>query len=250
MKISAEAIADLHACARQLAAEELPPGWRIVPSSAHTRVAYNRALQIYYKEFLPRGPLERLRALLTGGRAARARKHANALLYVGIEAPAVLAWGKLPLGSQYLFSQAAAGQPIDTWLEKTLAGSDPQTLATRRQLLENLGVFIGRVHATGFIHGNLHPDNVLADLNEGRFQFTLLDNERTTRKIPPPGRMLLKNLMQLGMLPPAVLGKTDRMRFFKGWRRQMRELSPIEAKVMAAEAYLWTMQQLYEKGLL
>ena len=38
--------------------------------------------------------------------------------------------------------------------------------------------------------------------------------------------------------PPRRLyrSRTDRMRVFVGWRRQLRELSPIEAKVVAVEA--------------
>ena len=70
------------------------------------------------------------------------------------------------------------------------------------------------------------------------------------QKTPPPGRMLLRNLMQLNMLPPRILSRTDRMRFFTAWRRQMRDLDTIEAKLLAAEAYNWAMQRLYDKGQL
>ena len=240
----------LHSCALQLASGELPPGWDIVPSSPMTRVACNRELQLYYKEFRPRNPFDRLPASLLGSRATRARRQNEALLYVGIEAPESLACGKLPGGHAYLFTRAAAGQDVANWLKNTLASRTGQALATRRQLLEALGIFVGRVHATGFIPGDLKARDVIADLVDGRFQFTLVDNENTFQKLPPPGRMLLKNLMQLNLLPPAVLSRTDRMRFFIGWRRQLRELSPIETKVVAAEAYQWAMQYMYEQGML
>ena len=240
----------LHHCAPQLAAGELPPGWEVVPGSAYTRVAFNPTLQVYYKEYLPRSPLAALQGLLRGSRATLARKRGDALLYVGIEAPEHLAWGKLPGGSEYLFMRAAAGQDVGTWLKATLVERGGEALATRRQLLENLGVFIGRVHATGFVHGDLQPANVFAELREGRFQFTLVNNDCTVRKLPPPGRMLLRNLMQLNLLPPSALSRTDRMRFFRGWRRQLRELSPIEAKLLAAEAYHWAMRCMYERGQL
>ena len=62
--------------------------------------------------------------------------------------------------------------------------------------------------------------------------------------------MLLRNLMELNLLPPAAISRADRMRFFVAWRRQLRELSPIEAKVLAAEAYHWAMRSLYESGRL
>ena len=132
----------------------------------------------------------------------------------------------------------------------TLATRTGEALATRRKLLAALGIFVGRVHATGFVPGELKPGDVLADLLDDRFQFTLINNERTVKKMPPPGRMLLRNLMELNLLPPSALSRTDRMRFFVGWRRQLRELSPIEAKVVAAEAYHWAMRLMYERGQL
>ena len=245
-----ESTEDLHRCARQLAAGELPPGWDIVPGSNGARVAVNNAAQVYYKEFRSRSPAQHVKAWLLGSRATRLRKHGNALLYAGIEAPASLAWGKLPGGREYLFTRAAAGQDVASWLKDALAGRSGETLALRRKLLEDLGVFIGRLHATGFVAGDLEATDVLADLREDRFQFTLINNENTIKMLPPSGRKLLMNLVQLNLLPPQILSRTDRMRFFTGWRRQMRELSPIEAKLLAAEAFHKAMRQMYESGKL
>ena len=244
MIITDEEREELQRLAPDLADRELPPGWEMVQSSAFARVARNPGRGIYYKEFLPRSPLEALKAVLRGSRATRARRQGDALLLAGFEAPANLAWGRLPGGREYLFTRAAQGQDVTGWLQARLVIRNGETLAIRHQLLRDLGVFIGRLHATGFIHGDLRPGNVLAELRQGRFQFTLIDNERTVQRHPPPGRMLLRNLMQLNMLPPAVLSRADRMRFFTGWRRQMRELSPIEAKLLASEAYSWAMRRM------
>lgn len=246
MNFSGEDIAALHGIARQLGAQELPQGWAIVPSSRSARVAHNPEQQLYYKEFLQRSPLDRFKAILHGSRAQRARLHGDALLRAGIDAPQNIAWGSLSGGREYLFTRAVEGEDLGSWLEHTREDS----LAMRRQLLAELGQFVGRVHATGFVHGDLRPGNVLARHNGDRFLFTLLDNERTVQRLPPPGRMLLRNLMQLNMLPLHVLGRTDRMRFFRAWRRQMRDLEPIEAKLLAAEAYQWALQRMYEKGKL
>jgi serine/threonine protein kinase len=240
----------LHHCAEQLADGRLPTGWELVNSSAYARVAYSPQRQLYYKEFLPRSPAESLKALLRGSRATRARNNGNALLQAGIDAPANIAWGKLPGGREYLFMQAASGQGITQWLRVTLVERSAEQLMLRHQLLRALGTFIGRVHATGFIHGDLRPGNVLADLRRGLFRFTLIDNERNVKKNPPPGRMLLRNLMQLNMLLPTELSRADRMRFFSAWRRQMRDLSPIEAKILAAQSYLWAMRRMHDKGQL
>lgn len=234
----------------QLADERLPTGWELVNSSIYARVAYNAQRQLYYKEFLPRSPVESLKALIRGSRATRARKNGEALLQAGIDAPTNVAWGKLPGGREYLFMGAAPGQGITTWLRQTLVHRSGEQLLRRRQLLRALGTFIGRVHATGFIHGDLRPGNVLASLQVESFHFTLIDNERNMQQQPPPGKMLLRNLMQLNMLLPADLSRADRMRFFRAWRRQMRDLSPLEAKILAAQAYQWAMRRLDAKGLL
>lgn len=213
-------------------------------SSAFARVAVNRQRQLYFKEFLARSSADSLKALVKGSRATRARVNSDALLLMGIDAPQNVCWGTLPGGREYLFTAAAPGEDVSHWLRHSLAERTPELLRLRRQLLQALGTFVGRVHATGFIHGDLRPGNVVVTLQQDQFRFTLINNERTVRKIPTPGRMLLQNLLQLNMLSLADLSRTDRMRFFRAWRRQMRELSPMEAKILAAEAYRRAMRRL------
>jgi hypothetical protein len=240
----------LHRCALALAERELPEGWQLVASSVNARVAYCEQRQLYFKEFLPRSPAESLKAMVMGSRATRARKNSEALLRHGIDAPANIAWGKLPRGREYLFTGEVPGQGIDLWLRDAVAGELSGQMAQRGRLMDQLGVFIGRVHATGFIHGDLRPGNVLASLEGGRFRFSLIDNERTVRFKAPPGKGLLRNLMQLNMLPPETLSLTARARFFRSWRRQMKDLSRLECAVLGAEANRWAMRRMNEKGLL
>ena len=219
-------------------------------SSVYARVAVHAEQQLYYKEFRPRGPEESLKALLRGSRATRARKNGEALLQAGFNAPVNVAWGKLPNRREYLYTAAAPGQGITQWLRQTLVERSGEQLLRRRQLLRALGAFIGRLHASGFIHGDLRPGKVLASLEMERFHFTLIDNERNVQKTPPPGRMLLRNLMQLNMLLPADLSGSDRLRFFSAWRRQMPDLSRLEARILGTESYHWAMRRLSDKGQL
>lgn len=219
-------------------------------SSGFARVAFNPQQQLYYKEFLPRSPAEKLKGLVRGSRATRARKRGDALHRAGFAAPINVAWGKLPRGREYLVTRAAAGDDVTAWLRTTLVERSGDQLQIRRRLLSALGTFIGRLHAAGFVHGDLRPGNILADLSNERFHFTLIDNERTVRILPPPGKLLLKNLMQLNMLSARDLSLADRMRFFRAWRREMPEFSPVDNKLLAAEAYLWAVRRLNEKGRL
>ncbi len=210
----------------------------------------NPEQEVFYKEFLPRGPLELMKALLRGSRATRARRNNDALLAAGFAAPANLAWGRLPGGREYLFSSAVPGQGVTWWLREELVERSGEPLQLRRELLGALGEFIGRVHAAGFVHGDLRTSNVLASREAGLFHFALIDNERNQHKQPAAGRGLLRNLMQLNMLLPTDLSARDRMRFFRGWRKHMAELSRLEANLLGVEAYQWAMGRLRAKGKL
>ncbi len=236
--------------AAALADGEMPPGWALVNSSAYARVAHNADERVYFKLFLPRSPLENIKAAIRGSRATRARRHNDDLRLAGIEAPDNIAWGKLRQGREYLFSTAVAGLGVDRWLRIELPAGRAQSLQQRRALMRELGVFVGRLHHSGFVHGDLRSGNVLADWQGGRFRFALIDNERNSRHDMPPGKLLLKNLMQLNMHTPTELSGSDRWRFFQGWRRQMRELSDTEARLLAVEAYQWAMRRLAAKGKL
>jgi len=242
--------AQLQQLALQLAQQELPAGWTLVGSSVHARVAWQRDQGLYYKEFLARSPLESIKALLRGSRATRARRQNDALRAAGFSAPLNVAWGKLPGGCEYLFSSAVPGRGVTQWLRGELTQRQGESLRMRRALLFSLGTFIGRLHAAGFIHGDLRTSNVLASRQEGEFTFALIDNERNCRQQPAAGMKLLRNLMQLNMLLPSDLTATDRMRFFTAWRTEMPELSVPEARLLGVEAYRWAMRRLRAKGKL
>lgn len=214
----------------------------------NARVAHNQAERIFYKEFLPRGPLESVKAWIRGSRADRARAENDKLRAAGFNAPENIAWGSLPKGRQYLFSTAVAGSGVTQWLGKELAAGQAETLHLRRALLSQLGEFVGRLHAAGFIHGDLRTSNVLADRDGDTFSFSLIDNERNIQCQPAAGRNVLRNLMQLNMLVPSVVSNTDRMRFFVQWRLQMHDLNDAETKLLAREAWSWAMRRLRAKG--
>jgi tRNA A-37 threonylcarbamoyl transferase component Bud32 len=240
----------LHAFAADLADSRAVAGWHELNCSDGAKVAHHGEQNIYFKCFLPRGPLERLKAWLRGSRATRARRNNIKLLQYGFEAPTDLAWGRLNGGREYLYSSAVAGAGVTQWLRETLTSRDPEQLKIRRKLLRELGRFVGRLHHSGFIHGDLRPNNVLAHRSDQRFSFALIDNERNSSHEQAPGKLLQKNLMQLNMLLSSDLTNSDRWRFYLAWRRQMPELSDLEARLLAVESYLWARRRLDAKGLL
>ena len=219
-------------------------------SSGFARVAHHQAWQVFYKEFLPRSPAESLKALLKGSRATRARKNSEALLQAGFNAPANIVWGQLPRAREYLFTQTVPGVGVRALIKSHASKADGLSLLEWRELLRQLGMFIGRLHATGFIHGDLRSSNVLAHRSALRFEFSLIDNERNSYGKPAPGKLLLKNLMQLNMHGLNELSRTDRLRFFHAWHSQMKDLSELEAGIIARQSFAWAMKRLGTKGKL
>jgi Lipopolysaccharide kinase (Kdo/WaaP) family len=237
-----------HSIALELAAPALPTGWELVASSKFARVAVNTQKTIYYKEFLPRGPLESVKALLRGSRAARTARQSEALRKAGINAPEFLVQGKLLARREYVFFAAAQGHGVTWWLREELPRGKSNYAHMRHELLIELETFIGQLHEAGFIHGDLRTSNVLAEWTGSSFQFSLIDNEHNFSKQPPPGRAILRNLMQLNMLLPSELSRIDRMRFLAAWRYEMSMLNDTEVDLLAREAYQWAMRRLASKG--
>ncbi len=240
----------LEATALTLAKGQLPPGWEWIASSTSARVARQGQQGIFYKEFLPRSSMERIKTRLRGSRAARARHNSEALLRAGFNAPRSLAWGKLAGGRYYLLSAAVPGEGVTTWLRARMTSRSREALRYRRRLLDELGHFVGKLHRAGFVHGDLRPSNLLAVDTGERFEFALIDNERNRRRRPPGLRGMRKNLMQLNMLLPSDLTRTDRWRFFRAWREEMPVLARAEADSLAIAGYRWAMRRLNAKGKL
>ena len=56
--------------------------------------------------------------------------------------------------------------------------------------------------------------------------------------------------MQLNMLLPSDITRTDRWRFFLAWQQQMPGFSRVESRLLALESYRWAMRRLAAKGLI
>lgn len=144
-----------------------------------------------------------------GWRGGRAARMGAALAAAGFGAPVVVLGGRAAR-SALLVTRDTGGDDLAAAV--TLLG---QTAARREKwrLLGALGTEVGRLHAAGFVHGDLVPANVR--VVGGRFVF--LDHDRTRR-----GRLLVRwggrrNLVQLGRFVVPGVTVTDRARVLAGY---------------------------------
>ena len=109
--------------------------------------------------------------------------------------------------------EVQGAMPIQKYLMPASDEPTPCSLREKRDLLRQFGLTVGRMHRAGVVHGDLRPGNVLVRRNGNRWEFFLIDNERTRRHRYLRGRLRRKNLVQINMLPRGI-SNTDRMRFF------------------------------------
>lgn len=195
------------------------PGWEKVRSADSALVARTTLPPACYcKIFFPRSVVERLKSLFRGDRCQRAVKASNALIGAGFNAPPVLFHGRVD-GYPYMVTRETPGIPFRQYLHQQRDGrSLPiQGLALRRKVLRALGREVGRLHASGFSHGDLRTGNVLVAIeNASSVRVYFLDNEGTRRHLfgRVPRRRRVKNLAQLNMDAPSLASRTDRLRLF------------------------------------
>ena len=137
-------------------------------------------------------------------RARRACAMGEALVAAGFAAPAALLVATR--GREGLLITAdAGGEDLET-LVAGLARAGAAGRRAKRGLLRALGDAVGRLHAAGFVHGDLVPPNLR--WRDGAPVF--LDNDRT-RRLPGAwgGR---RNLVQLGRFVVPGVTATDRAR--------------------------------------
>jgi tRNA A-37 threonylcarbamoyl transferase component Bud32 len=214
---------------------------------------------VYVKRYHPRSLWGRLKRAGGVGRARRELEYAQYLLARGVPAPTVLACGVVQ-GREYLVSQAVEpAQAADLWHMDRIDRDGP---ADRRQVAlaaAALGELVGRMHAAGVIHGDLHCGNVLVRTDAHRPWLVLLDLHRMHRRRGLSRRQMTANLAQLYYDRFNFSRLADRLRFLKhylaasgaggsvaGWacmiedfarRHARRQLSGRDRRIFASNTY-------------
>jgi hypothetical protein len=137
-----------------------------------------------------------------GWRARRAFRMGHALAAAGFAAPVVLVAAERD-GAGLLVTRDVGG--VDVAAE---VAARRHARAAKRALLHALGREVGRLHAAGFVHGDLVPPNVHV-VGE---RFVFLDNDRTRRSRLLAAFTGRRNLVQLGRFVVAGVGLADRTR--------------------------------------
>jgi hypothetical protein len=187
-----------------------PLAWRTAAATAVARTSRHARLvrlptpagAVFVKTWAPPG----------GWRARRAFRMGEALRRAGFAAPETLAaaWRS---GEGLLVTRDVGGEDL-------IAAVASRHGPAKWSLLAALGATVGRLHAAGFVHGDLVPSNLRVDGD----RIVFLDNDRTRRSrvlVALAGR---RNLVQLGRFVVPGVTLADRARVLRAYAR-MRGLS-------------------------
>lgn len=196
--------------------------WEPVASSVFAEVfRFEWEGRLYYhKRYLERGWLEAVKARTIGSRAERAWRGGLLLEENAFGTPEVVVAGWRGAECFAVTRAVVGGMGLEQYLRRMKArtGSGARRAAWRVE--EELGRVVGRMHKCGIIHGDLRWGNVLVEGEPENPQFVFLDNERTKRYRRVPRRKILKNLVQLNMIPNLAMSRTERMRFWRAYRAE------------------------------
>jgi len=141
---------------------------------------------------------ERLKAWLGRSAARREWRNLLALRAAGVAVPEPFAFGRLENGDQLVVMAFCSGE----LLSRAVAGA----AQARRIALSAVAQAISRLHAAGFVHGDLHASNLLVDGDRA----VLLDLQNARRSISPADRFNDLGWLDHSLWP--LTHASDRMR--------------------------------------
>ena len=195
-----------------------PPAdtWELVKQNPSRTVCRGQieGWQIYVKHFHSRALPHRLKRLLGRSDARDEVRFSQYLASHGVTVPRPLAamWNKT---AQWVATLAVApADPADVWHQRQLELGQ----AGRRRISQAtlaLADLVGRMHAAGVAHGDLHCGNVLVRSHTDPPELVLTDLHRAHRRGRLSRRARAANLAELFHNRHNFTRRTDRLRFLK-----------------------------------
>jgi hypothetical protein len=187
---------------------------------ANVGAGSNTDSQVFIKVFAaPRG-LTRLKNFFRGSRASNFAAMTALLIESGFRTPRLLLLGNhRPSGRSVVVTARSSGLPLVDVIAEPSDGA--ARLRRKRALLDGLGAEVGRLHRSGLIHGDLTPFNIFVERGEPP-RFVFIDHDRTRKISIARRRSLLRNLVQLGRFDLPGLNRTDRLRVFRAYARELK----------------------------
>jgi hypothetical protein len=117
----------------------------------------------------------------------------------------------------------------------------------KRELMEQFGQTVGRMHNEGIFHGDLRLGNILTKKLHGKYEFIFLDNERTLKFNTLPMRLRIKNLVQAFMIRETMTDDQKACFFASYFAGQQM---PIDKDKLTTEVLSKTAERLAAKGII
>jgi tRNA A-37 threonylcarbamoyl transferase component Bud32 len=210
----------LLAGAYQALCRPLEAGWQKVKSNA-SRTVYRGSLgdrALYVKHYHPRSALRRMGRRLGLSHARREMRFMQFLSTHGVATAPVLAATWEPDMEWLATAAVEPSQPADAWHFERLREGPPGLTAVRQATVA-LARLVGRMHAAGVIHRDLHCGNVLIRQGPAGPEAVLMDLHRASRRGRLSRRSRAANLAQLLHDRRDFTTRTDRLRFLKNYLR-------------------------------
>lgn len=195
-----------------------------------------RRLNVYIKEFYYRSFVDRLKHLVRPSRAKRAFNAGLMLEENNIKTPAVISVFEQKLGpltTKNCLITKSINDASGLYCYFNLNRQGKLSPKWKKQFIKQLGNEIGKLHARGISHGDLRSGNILCKKEKNRWEFYLLDNERTIKYKKLPMKLRLKNLVQMNMILPGHMSNIDRARFFNAYLKQNPKLKKNKKQIAA-----------------
>ena len=146
--------------------------------------------------------------------AAREMRHSRIVAGCGVSTPQVAAIGHNGGRAWLVSREVAQATPLDLWHERQSGIGGDNAAGTGRVLIA-LADLVGRLHAGGVVHRDLHTGNILLSEHEGQIRLFLIDLPRVWYRRRLSRRARTEDLAKLMHDRLHVTTRSQRLAFLK-----------------------------------